>query len=172
VYGFVDAGGLRRKRRDAEREVSAHAGFGAGLRADVGTGALDLAFGAGDGFGDLKVHVGLQQRFCPPTPNVVATSIVEHGDFPGNFSAAGVEPHDVDAADGAAAGGREAVPIAKVLARCGWSMVERSDSTPAHVEHFEPHVGDAIEYRIESGRPLPGSDDARSETVAVEPTRM
>jgi outer membrane protein assembly factor BamA len=65
VYGFVDAGGLRRKRRDAEREASAHAGFGAGLRADVGTGALDLAFGAGDGggFGDLKVHVGLQQRF-------------------------------------------------------------------------------------------------------------
>jgi len=64
VYGFVDAGALRRKQNDAPLEESVHVGSGAGLRADVGTGALDLAFGVGEGgFSDLKVHIGLQQRF-------------------------------------------------------------------------------------------------------------
>lgn len=64
VYAFVDAGALRRKRSGAPREASVHVGSGAGLRADVGSGALDLAFGVGDGgFGDLKVHIGLRQRF-------------------------------------------------------------------------------------------------------------
>jgi outer membrane protein assembly factor BamA len=65
LYGFVDGGVLRRRRRDAAREEEAHVGYGLGLRAEVAAGRFDLSFGVGEerSLGAVKVHVSFLQRF-------------------------------------------------------------------------------------------------------------
>jgi outer membrane protein assembly factor BamA len=65
LYAFFDAGALRRHPENAPLVEETHTGFGAGLRAQAGTGALDLAFGVGEerDLADVKVHVALLQRF-------------------------------------------------------------------------------------------------------------
>jgi outer membrane protein insertion porin family len=65
VYGFLDGGALRRRRREAPREESAHLGWGLGMRADVAAGRFDLSFGLGEerSFSAVKVHVSFLQRF-------------------------------------------------------------------------------------------------------------
>ena len=65
VYGFFDAGALRRRRADAPRDESVHYGTGVGMRARVATGALDVSFGLGEerSFAAVKVHVGFEQQF-------------------------------------------------------------------------------------------------------------
>lgn len=65
VYVFCDAGAVRRRRADAPRESATHVGSGAGLRAAVATGAMDVSFGMGEerSFAAIKVHVSFVQRF-------------------------------------------------------------------------------------------------------------
>jgi len=65
VYAFCDAGAVRRRRAVAPTESGTHVGTGAGLRAAVATGTMDLSFGAGEdhSFGAIKVHVAFVQRF-------------------------------------------------------------------------------------------------------------
>jgi outer membrane protein insertion porin family len=65
LYGFVDAGGHRRKRDGEAVSEQLHIGYGLGLRAAMSSGLFDLAFGIGEerSFSEIKVHVSLQQRF-------------------------------------------------------------------------------------------------------------
>jgi hemolysin activation/secretion protein len=64
-YLFADGGALRRRLADAPREESLHAGTGAGLRARVANGAMDVSFGLGEerSFSALKAHVSFVQSF-------------------------------------------------------------------------------------------------------------
>jgi len=65
LYAFLDAGGLQRRIAANVTEQDGHVGYGAGLRAAVATGTLDLAFGVGDegGLGAVKLHASLVQSF-------------------------------------------------------------------------------------------------------------